>query len=176
MTVGFCYLGYAALAAYARSGSAISVEASAARQSACAVVESGERSHALFGGKGAAISELIGLANECAEPEWDGEVAAAIDPLAVANAEDFVRALQEDALLPEFAPEPDGAISLDWMHSRHRRFTVSIGASNRLAYAWLDGADKGHAVARFDGQTIPPRILHGIQSIMNHASTTVRVA
>ena len=66
--------------------------------------------------------------------------------------------------MPEFAPEPDGAISLDWIQSRHRLFTLSISASNRLAYAWLDGTDKGHGVARFDGRTIPRRVLTNCDS------------
>jgi hypothetical protein len=170
------WLGYATLAAYARSGSGVSAEAAAVRHSARAVVESVERSQALFGGKAAAISDLIALANECAEPGWDGEAAAAIDPGAVAAAENFVRILPEPVPLPEFAPEPDGSVSLDWMHSRYRRFTVSVGGSNRLAFAWLDGTDKGHGVARFDGETIPARILQGIQSIMNHGNSSVRAA
>lgn len=78
--------------------------------------------------------------------------------------------------LPEFAPEPDGSVSLDWTESRHRRFTLSIGGSNRVAYAWLDGADKGHGVVRFDGTSIPPRVLEGIGSIVNHGNTPFRVA
>lgn len=170
------YLGYATLAAYARSSSAVSAEADIARQTAHAVVESAERSHALFGGKAAVLSELISLANECCEPAWDGDGSAGINPLAVATVEDFVRALPADICVPEFAPEPDGSISLDWTVSRYRRFTLSVGGSNRLAYAWLDGADRGYGVARFDGSTIPPRVLEGICSIMNHASAPLRAA
>ena len=176
MTVGVWCLGYAALSAYARSGSAVSASAEAARQTAHAVVESAERSYVLFGEKAGAISELMALANECAEPSWDGDAAVGMDPVAVARAEDFLRALPEAVPLPEFAPEPDGSVSLDWTESRHRRFTASVGRSNRLAFAWLDGADKGHGVARFDGESIPPRVLQGILSIMNHANATLRVA
>ena len=78
--------------------------------------------------------------------------------------------------LPEFAPEPDGAISLDWIRSRHRLFSLSIGSTNRLAYSWLDGAHRGHAVAQFDGTKIPVRILQGIESIMNHGNSSLRAA
>lgn len=172
VAVGVCYFGYSALAAYSRAGSAISPESAAARRSAFAVVESGERSQALFGGKSGAISELQALANECAEEGWDGEGAVAMNPRAVSIAQDFIRALPDGFPLPEFAPEPDGSVSLDWTASRHRRFTLSIGSRNRLAYAWFDGTDRGHAVARFDGDIIPHRILDGIQSISNHASTS----
>jgi len=176
VAVGVYCLGYSALAAYSRAGSAISPESAAARRSAFAVLESGERSHALFGGKAGAISELQALANECAEAGWDGEAAAAMDPKAVSTAQDFIRALPDGLPLPEFAPEPDGSVSLDWTASRHRRFTLSIGSSNRLAYAWLDGTDRGHAVARFDGSIVPRRVLEGIQSISSHASTSFRAS
>jgi len=174
-TLGICYLaGYAALNVYARGGSAISFEAQAAQKAATAVVEAAERSQALFGEKAAALSQLRALANECAEQDWDGNEASAIDPLAVFMAEGFVRAMPDSLPLPEFAPEPDGSISLDWIQSRNRLFSLSIGAANRLAFAWLDGSDKGHAVSRFDGQTVPPRILDGIEAIVNHGHTSLR--
>lgn len=67
--------------------------------------------------------------------------------------------------MPGLAADPDGAVSLDWIVSRPRMFSVSCGPSGRLAYSWLDGTDRGHAVADFDGWTIPQRILHGIRSI-----------
>jgi hypothetical protein len=113
-TVGLCFLGYVALSTYAKGGSAISVEASAARKAANAVIESIERSQALFGEKTAAISQLRALAIECGQENWDGDGAAMIDPMAILNAEAIVRALPIGIPLPEFAPEPDGSVSLDW--------------------------------------------------------------
>jgi hypothetical protein len=86
--------------------------------------------------------------------------------MALQNAEMFLRALPEDLPTPEFAPEPDGSISLDWIHTRHRLFSLGVGPNDRLAYAWLDGTDKGHGVARFDGLSVPQRVLAGIQFIM----------
>ena len=176
-TIGLCYLaGYAALNVYARGSSAISSEARAAQKAATTVVESAERSQALFGEKAAAISQLRALAHECSEQGWDGAEACALDPTAVLIAEGFVRALPDGIPLPEFAPEPDGSVSLDWIQSRNRLFSMSVGPSHRLAYAWLDGADKGHGVARFDGENVPPRILEGIRGIMNHGRTSLRAA
>jgi len=175
-TISICYLaGYAALNGYARGGSAISSEARAAQNAATAVVESIERSQVLFGEKAAAISQLMALANECSEPGWDGDGASAINPIAVIVTESFLRALPDGIPLPEFAPEPDGCISLDWIQSRNRLLSLSVGTSHRLAYAWLDGADNGHAVSRFDGRTIPPRILDEIEAIMNHGDASFRV-
>lgn len=169
-------MGYSALYAAARGGTAVSAEALAVRESAIAVVETAERSHALFGGKAAAISQIWALADECAEAGWNGEGAEPIDQLAASIAADFVRALPDGFPLPEFAPEPDGSISLDWIQSWHRLFSLSVGSTNRVAYAWLDGADKGHGVARFDGTRIPPRVLQGIQSIVNHGGASLRAA
>lgn len=169
-------LGGYALSACLRGGSATSPEANAVRKAAYALVERVETSQALFGKQAKAISQLLALADECAEPGWDGADACAISPLAIFKATAFVRALPYGIELPEFAPEPDGSVSLDWIQSRTRLFSLSVGTSDRLAYAWLDGADKGHAVARFDGATIPPRILEGVKAIMNHGNAPLRAA
>ncbi len=171
-----CLAGYAALNAYARGGTAISSESKEARQAASAVVDHVERSQALFGQKAAAISQLKALANECAEEGWDGAGAHAVSSLAESMAEAVIRALPDGFPLPEFAPEPDGSVSMDWIQCRNRLFSLSVGTSYRLAYAWLDGADKGHAVARFDGESIPPRVLEGIKGIMNHGNALLRAA
>jgi hypothetical protein len=169
------WLGYAALNPYARPSSAVSAEAQTVAQAASNLVKLAEASQVLFGGRAAAISRLRAMANECAEEGWDGEDARPIDPVALRNSEDLLRALPEDFPVPEFAPEPDGSISLDWIESRHRLFSMSVGTSNRLAYAWLDGADKGHGVARFDGFSLPSRILFAIRSIIGYDTSLVRL-
>jgi hypothetical protein len=146
--------------------SAVSAEARAVRKAATEVAESTERSMALFGEKAAALSQLAAVATECAKDGWDGEGAIGLDPIAVRSAARFVRALPEDLPLPEFTPDPDGSISLDWIQSRNRLLSLSIGGIGRLAYAWLDGADKGHGVAGFNGRNVPPRVLDAIESIV----------
>lgn len=158
----------------ARPGSAVSIEAETVWSTASAVEESQDRSFALFGQKAAAISQVWALANECAETGWDGEEAKPISEVSAGLAADFIRALPDNVPLPEFAPEPDGAISLDWIQSRSHLFSLSVGADTRLAFAWLDGADRGHGVARFDGETVPLRILEGIRGIMGHGNAAVR--
>jgi hypothetical protein len=171
--VGLC-VGYAALHVIARSTSAISPEAQQVRQAANALVASAEHSHVLFGDKVAAISNLRRLASECSEEGWDGSGSAGISPCAVQTTETFLRVLPDGYPLPECASEPDGSISLDWIQSRTRFFSLSIGASNRFAYAWIDGTDKGHGVASFDGTRIPQRILEGINAITSNANAAVR--
>lgn len=166
--------GLSALYSLARVGSAVSIEAQTVQQAASNVMNSVERSQALFGNKAMAISQIWALANECAEPGWDGDGGLAINHIAVHNAHAFIRALPDGIPLPECAPEPDGSISLDWIQSRTRLFSLSVGSSNRVAYAWLDGTDKGHAVARFDGESVSPRILEGIKAIINSGNAAVR--
>ena len=175
-TIALVGLGCVALHAAARPGSAVSAEARVLRESASAVVESAERSVALFGSKATAISQIWALAKECAEFDWDGASGEPISLTAASMAADFIRALPDDIQLPEFAPEPDGSISLDWIQSRTRLFSLSAGTTNRLAYTWLDGTDRGHAVVRFDGQTVPIRIVEGIRNIVIPEHAAFRAA
>jgi hypothetical protein len=144
----------------------VSDEASVVKRDTDAVLDSIEESMALFGAKAAALSALVKTVRECSEDDWDGCGALAISERAIRLAEDFIRALPDDIPLPEYAPEPDGAISIDWIRSRNRLFSVTIGSSNRLPYAWLDGTDTGHAVATFNGEAVPRRILDGVRSVL----------
>lgn len=176
VSIGLIYpVGYAALNAYARGGSAVSPEARAAEEAATAVMVTAEQSQVLFGQKAAALSNLWALATECGETDWDGANAAAIDIAAILNAQDIVRALPAGYPLPEFSAEPDGSVSLDWIESRSRIFSVSVSAGSRLAYAWLDGSDRGHGVAQFDGERIPVRVLEGIREIISNGNATFRL-
>lgn len=168
--------GYAAMQVAACPRTAVSAEAKIVRKAAANVLFKGEQSEALFGIRNAAVSQLIELFENCREADWDGAGADPLNGEALYRAIQFVRLLPANLPMPEFAPEPDGSVSLDWMHSKRRRLSVSIGRSDRLAYAWLDGTRKGHAVERFDAQTIPVRILEEILRIMNYGNVALRVA
>jgi hypothetical protein len=159
-------VGLTALQALACAGSAISQAAHTICRTATEVVGSVERSQALFGEKSSALAALAVLEAEHAVRGWDNDGAEPINPIAAAAVKRFVRVLPDGVQLPEFAAEPDGSISLDWISSPTRLFSLSVGRGDRLAYAWLDGSDKGHGVAHFDGQTIPARVLEGIQGIV----------
>ncbi len=152
-------------------GSAISPAAKEINRAATAIVAAMEQSQAQFGAKAEAISRLMMLADEYAMDET-----IAIHPRTILTAECFLRALPDFLPLPEFSVEPDGAISLDWIESRNRLFSLSVGANNRLAYAWLDGTDRGHGVARFDGQQIPMRVIEGIIAITKNENASFRAA
>lgn len=167
---------YAAMQPLMRDGTAVSLEAKEVLNATRKVARHMERSQSLFGKKTFAISEVRKLADECAIENWDGNGAAAIDDVAVDRAIEFIRALPGTMPMPELAAEPDGSISLDWIQSRHRLFSLSIGTSERIPYAWLDGSKTGHGVALFDGYTIPSVILDFIQSIVKYADTSIRAA
>jgi hypothetical protein len=152
-------------------GSAVSGESRAAEDALKAVVRSVETSQALFGGKAAVISDIWALVNECGEPDWDAAGGEPLDRMAAYRAVDLIRALPGSISLPEVGGEPDGFFSLDWIVARHRVFSLSVGAGDRLAYAWVDGSNRGHGVDRFDGETVPPRILQGIREILKHGDT-----
>jgi len=152
--------------ASANDGNAVSPEAQAVRAQAASVVKVLQQSQALFGPKAEAISQLMALAA--------GEQIA--NPISVLLAEQFVRVLPNAIPLPEFSIDPDGSISLDWIKARNQIFSLSVGANSRLAFAWLDGTDKGHAVARFDGQRVPERVIEGITSIATNGNASLLAA
>lgn len=155
-----------ALYALARPGSAVSAEAGRVRDCAVAMVDRIESSDALFGGKTPVISALWGLARSHAEAGWDGAAALPVDRQAIALASAFIRALPDDGVMPELGVDPDGAVTLDWMPSRHRMLSISFsGNSDRLAYAWIDGTDRGNGVAKFDGDTVPMRLMQAILAV-----------
>lgn len=173
--VGFC-AGFAALQMLARSTSAVSPEAEAVQKAASTVVDCAERSQALFGARAAAISKVRALADECNTKGWDGEGAEPIRFEAAVEAVELIRSLPQQFPLPDFAPEPDGSISLDWIQSRTRVFSISVAGRGRLACAWIDGTDRGHAVAGFQYGTLPRLVREGIAAMNQPSHALLRAA
>lgn len=146
-----------------RSG--VSAEAQLVESALDRLRESTEQSESWFGAKADAIAGLSEVARDCGEAGWDGADADAVNPLAVARAEAVIRAWPAGLELPQVAAEPDGALSLDWIRSRHRVFSLSVGAGDRLAYAWIDGSDRGHGAVRFAGDAVPSRVVDGVRRL-----------
>ncbi len=176
IALGLYLAGYAAMRSYSRPDSAVSEEAQIVRREARCVGDRAEVSEALFGPKARALGALAGLATESAAPNWDGYGAKPVDPWALQSAEKLIRALPEGFPVPEIGVEPDGSVSLDWIHSRYRLLSVSVAANSRLAYAWIDGTDKGHAAAGYDGARLPDRLLQEIGRIMSEPRASLRAA
>ena len=150
---------------------AVSDEAGVIRKKALDLSKHRERLRALFGSKEDALNRLYELAAECAEADWDGYDAEAVSQSAVERSAHFIRRLPEDLPLPEISVEPDGEIALDWSPTPAQTFSVSIGTANRMACAWVNGTEHGHAVAYSNNGEIPSRILQEIQRITNDDST-----
>src|SRR3990172_920247 len=87
------YQNYPAVPVVTRAGSAISEESRLVRDAVSSVVELVEKSEALFGRKAAIIWQIWVLANECAEPGWDGDGAEPVERFAAFAAADLIRAL-----------------------------------------------------------------------------------
>jgi len=110
------------------------------------------------------------LVNECIADN----LSVSLDALFLSKR--FLRALPGGVPAPEFSVEPDGSISLDWIESRNCLFSLSIGANNRFAFAWLDGTNRGHGVESFDGETIPKRIIDGIAAVVKNGYASLGAA
>jgi len=155
----------AAALALPYSDSGFSEEASQLRQEFQFSRSRGEASLALFGARAEAIRELWRLYNECATGGWDGYDARPMSMEAARAAVDMIRALPEGMPIPELTAENDGAISLDWASGRHRSFSVSTNGTERLAFAWLDGARSGSGVELFLDGHWPHRLLTELEEI-----------
>lgn len=148
--------------------SAVSTEASDITKQSESLKRYHEQSLALFGDKARLLESLCELSQECLQDDWDGYGANAINLIAVKNAKNLIRALPDGFEMPELSVDPDGDVSFDWMPSHTKTFTLSVNSSCRLAYAWIDGTDRGHAVAKFENGVIPDRILAEIRRITNY--------
>lgn len=110
------------------------------------------------------VKTLNVIGAECAEADWDGYGAKAVSGDVILRAKAIVHPLPGSIPAPEISAEPDGQISFDWLPSRTRTFSLSIGAGERLAYAWIDGASRGKGTETLTAETLPPRILDLLES------------
>jgi len=153
--------------AFALPDSGVSPEAISLQKSFKEYASHLEVSESLFGDKAQLISHLNELCAECSEDDWDGYGAEAVSDTVLLCAETFIRALPDGIAMPEISAEPDGQISFDWLPTKTKTFTLSVGSSDRLAYAWIDGSNRGHAVDLFEGDQLPPRVLGELQRILS---------
>ena len=149
----------------------VSDEAFIIREKDLGVSKHIESSRALLDLKEDALNRLYELTAECVEADWDGYGAEAVSQSAAVHSAHFIRRLPEDLPLPEISVEPDGEIALDWSPTPTQTFSVSIGPADRMACAWVNGTEHGHAVAYSNNGDIPSRILQEIQRITNNDST-----
>jgi hypothetical protein len=160
----------------ARLRNAVSSPAEELDKKLAAVLAAAQQSRALFGTRSDAISAIWSVASEAAEDDWNGEGAFGVDPVAASNAVGFIQTLPDSVAMPEISPDPDGALSLDWIESRTRAFSISVGRNRSLAFAWLDGTARGYGVVSFDGEDVPTRVLDEVSKIRIDGVSFLRVA
>lgn len=164
--------GYSALAGYARSTSAISDEADQVWEAASQVLRERQGSESLFGTKALALSRLTAAVGALF---IDGDQES-VTSETFENAEQLVLALPDDLPTPEFGVDPDGAVSLNWVIARTRMFSVSVTDSERIAFAWLDGSDKGHGVVRFRPPVLPTAFASALRGVIASDALIFRAA
>lgn len=151
-----------ALAGYMQPTSAVSREAAEVSKAARIVLRTRAGSHALYSARTAALSDLAETVESLVIDVEQSPVSQAV----FENTEQFLLALPEALSTPGIGVDPDGAISLTWVASRTRMFSVDIDESDRIAFAWLDGTDKGHGVERFRPPVMPRRLDMMLRSIV----------
>lgn len=159
--------GYALLQPLARGTSAYSESARQLSEDAYAVLADMETPISLFGAQSASITALSEAAAEACQEDWDGYGGLPAMPIAVEAAADFIRALPSEITQPEVAVDPDGQISLEWFGAKDRIFSISFSDHGRVAYAGIDGTDRWRGTEMFDGNSIHPFLLMGIQRVIS---------
>ena len=157
---------------YGQSSSAVSPEADRVCNVVTGVMRQFQDSQALFGIKAKLLSDLPSAVADLHIDE-DQEP---VSQTAYRNAQQFIRALPDNLPNPTFAIDPDGEISVTWHVSRTRIFSVSISESERIAYAWMDGSNKGHGVDRFRAPVLPDVLASALRTIVANDSITLRAA
>lgn len=157
---------------FVRPSSAISSDANQVCVAVSKVLEDRLDSESLFGSKSTVLWQLMTVIGDLTVDEDQEPVASET----LHNVELFVLALPDGLPSPMIGVDPDGAISMTWAASRTRQFSVSVSNSDRLAYAWIDGSDKGHAVERFRSSSLTERFLTSLKSIVANDAAAIRAA
>ena len=171
LTGGLIVAGTTMVLAAARPSTAVSEEAGQIYRHAGELTQHVKESRVLFGAKLNWITAFKAAAQECAEENWDGYGAVPVPAAVVQKVIDLIASLPEGLTLPEASCEPDGEVALDWAPMPQRTISISLGDTERLSYAWMDGSDRGHAVAKLVSGNFPARILDEIRRITNHESS-----
>ena len=66
---------------------------------------------------------------------WDGYGAKGISADVFAKALNYAVSLPHGLPMPEFSPEPDGELALEWFGNNGSTISVSIGEGSRVSYS-----------------------------------------
>jgi hypothetical protein len=114
----------------------------------------------------AALASLLAVAAESDAPDWDGHEAEAVNRESVRYASLLLReVLLIQPTIPHVTIDPDGEVAFEWRRSRHRLFSVSVGARGELTYAGLFDGSSVHGVETRMVDGLPREIRAGIQRV-----------
>jgi hypothetical protein len=102
--------------------------------------------------------ELLSIAKECSEANWNGEGAKSVTS-GVERASDFLRALPNEVEIPELCPFPDGAIDFNWDRSVDKTLSVFVEPDGRIGYAALIDGESSHGWAGNISDGIIPELI-----------------
>lgn len=80
---------------------------------------------------------LAEVAQECAEPGWDGYGARPVDPEAVLNATMALNFIPRSVRTPDVVPEPSGDIGLEWRDGQGSMFVMGFSGGNQIHFAGI---------------------------------------
>lgn len=113
-------------------------------------------------------NKTLGLDSAFAEASvdnWDGHNSAAADVGSFERVTEFVDLIPDGYAAPDFSVDPDGEISIDWVVSRSRILSISVGADGSLNFAGVLGRRRMKGVEYFDTE-IPENILAAMRRIL----------
>lgn len=114
------------------------------------------------------VNEEIGRAyREAAEHGWDSYGGKPLSHEAAAEAAEFLNLLPRTMPLPEITVEPTGSVSLDWIASRHRIFSITLSGTDKLVYAGIFGQNETHGTESFE-YSAPEIILRSLERLYSH--------
>ena len=83
------------------------------------------------------LRELKAIRDECSEPSWDGEGAAAVSVRTYEEAIRFVSCLPHRYPIPEVTPGVQGQLGFEWYLGKSRSLIVSVRGNGKLTYSAL---------------------------------------
>jgi len=96
-----------------------------------------------------AVRELQDAFLDSREPGWDGYGANAVPDEAFLRAKTFLDHVLKRFPSPTAAATPNGSLAFEWAPGNGRRFIVSIGEEDLLAFAGIFGSETVHGTATF---------------------------
>lgn len=89
---------------------------------------------------GDSLASLDAMYRDCSVQNWDGEGAMPITLRTLREAEQLCGLLPSWVPVPEFLPEPPGAVALEWYRGKGRSYILSVSGRGYIEYAGLFGA------------------------------------